>query len=67
MQRKALEYLDAGARLVWVADPAERTVAVYRSRSEIRIRAARDVLTGEGVFPALRIQVEERFEGTARS
>lgn len=33
MQQKALEYLEAGSRLVWHVDPAERTVAVYRSRS----------------------------------
>lgn len=27
MQRKALEYLEAGAGLVWIVDPAEQTVA----------------------------------------
>ena len=67
MQRKALEYLDAGARLVWVVDPAERTVAVYRSRSDIRILSAGEVLTGEEVIPGLQIQVEGLFEKVHRS
>lgn len=61
MQRKSLEYLDAGAHLVWVVDPAEGTVAVYRSRSEIRILAADQVLDGGEVLPGLEVRVGELF------
>ena len=61
IQRKALEYLDAGARLVWVVDPAERTVAVYRSRSDIRILGDQDVLEGDPVISDLRMPVGELF------
>lgn len=61
MQRKALEYLDAGARLVWVADPDARTVTVYRSRSEIRILEADEVLGGGDLLPELGVVVGELF------
>jgi Uma2 family endonuclease len=61
MLRKALDYLDAGSRLVWVADPEARTVTVYRSRSEIRILEADDVLEGGDLLPELRVVVRELF------
>jgi Uma2 family endonuclease len=61
IQRKALDYLDAGAALVWIVDPRERTVTVYRSPSDIRILGARDVLEGEQVLPDLRVPVGELF------
>jgi len=62
MQRRALDYLDAGARLVWVADPATRTVAVYRSRTDIRILEGADVLVGDEVLPELRVRMDELLD-----
>lgn len=61
MQRKALDYLDAGARLVWVVDPGAETVTVYASRSEIRILTAGDELDGAEVLPDLEATVESLF------
>lgn len=61
MQQKTMEYLRAGTRLLWIVDPSERTVTVYRSRSDIRILEADDVLAGEDVLPGLRIPVAELF------
>jgi len=61
MQKKALEYLDAGARLVWVVDPAVRTVTVYRSRQNIRILQGSDLLEAPGLIPTVRAPVEELF------
>ena len=61
MQQKALDYLDTGARLVWIVDPAERTVTVYRSRSEIRILVEGEVLAGGEVLPDLQVPVETLF------
>ena len=63
MQQKALDYLRAGAGLVWIVDPVERTVAVYRSRLEIQILVPGDILDGGEVLPELRAPVEELFEG----
>jgi len=37
LQRKALDYLEAGSRAVWVVDPGAGAVTVYRSTSDIRV------------------------------
>ena len=51
------EWLDAGARLVWVVDPLHVTASVTRSdRSETRLTAA-DNLYGEGVLPGFQCSV----------
>lgn len=62
MQRKALEYLDAGTRLVWVVDPAERTVTVHRSRDDIRIVSGAEALDGEDVLPGFRLPLGKLFD-----
>lgn len=62
MQEKALDYLDAGAGLVWVVDPSQRTVTVYRSPRDIRILREGDLLEGGEVLPDLRTPVGELFE-----
>lgn len=61
IQGKALDYLDTGARLVWIVDPAQRTVTVYRSRSEIRILGEGELLDGGDVVPELEAAVETLF------
>ena len=59
---KVLEYLASGTRLVWVVDPATRSVGVYRSRLEIRLLTEGDMLDGGNVLPELRIPVSDIFE-----
>lgn len=61
-QRKAFEYLDAGARLVWVADPDARTVTVYRARDDIRVLIDGEVLDGSAALDGLEVAVGELFE-----
>jgi Uma2 family endonuclease len=61
IQEKALQYLDAGSELVWIADPEMRTVTVYRSRADIRILEAGDFLSGGDVLPNLRVPISELF------
>jgi Uma2 family endonuclease len=58
---KVLDYLDAGTRLVWIADPATRTVTVYRSREEIRLLTEEEELDGEDVLPGFRLRLREIF------
>lgn len=62
MQEKVLEYLECGARLVWVVDPATRSVAAYRSREDIRLLTAGDALEGGDVLPGFRLSLSELFE-----
>jgi Uma2 family endonuclease len=61
MQRKALEYLDAGARLVWIVDPDAATVTVYRSRAEVRILGGDEPLDAGEVIPGLESPVSALF------
>ncbi|MDQ3301723.1 MAG: Uma2 family endonuclease [Actinomycetota bacterium] len=62
---KALAWLDAGSRLVLVADPRRRAVTVYRSRSDIRILTAEagDRIDGADVVPGWILPVAELFVG----
>jgi Uma2 family endonuclease len=48
---KVGEYLDAGVRLVWVIDPANRRATVHRSLVEARTIEADGFLDGEDVVP----------------
>lgn len=55
---KALAWLDAGVRLVWVVDPQNRTVTVYRQDGVAVLRGG-DVLDGEDVLPGFALPLEE--------
>ena len=55
---KALAWLDAGVRLVWVVDPEIRTVTVYR-RDGVTVLRAGDVLDGEDVLPGFVLPLPE--------
>src|SRR5687767_14490406 len=54
VQEKVFEWLDAGARMVLVLEPDDRTVTVYRSRDSVRILGPDDVIDGEDVVPGWR-------------
>ena len=59
---KALAYLDAGTRLVWVIEPVSKTVTVYRSERDIEILTREDTLTGEDVVPGFACPIAHLFE-----
>ncbi|HEY8469432.1 MAG TPA: Uma2 family endonuclease [Longimicrobiales bacterium] len=61
LQEKVLEYLDVGVRLVWVVDPARRSVTVYRSRSDIRLLTGQDVLDGDDLLPGFSLSLPDLF------
>ena len=60
--RKALAYLEAGTRLVWVIEPTVRTVTVYRSETNITLLTRKDILSGEDVIEGFSCPVEKLFE-----
>ena len=62
VQLKVAEYFAAGTRLVWVVDPATRTVCVYRSSDDVRTLTDDAVLTGDGVLPEFRCPVHRCFD-----
>lgn len=56
LEKKVLEYLDAGTRMVWVIDPDARIARIYQG-NEARILREDDLLDGGEVLPGFRIQV----------
>ncbi len=62
VQDKIQEWLEAGVQVVWVADPEQRTITVYRADGSIETLTENDTLTGEPVLPGFRLPVSEVFE-----
>ena len=59
---KALAYLKAGTRLVWVIEPVAKTVMVYRSETDFTVLTSEDTLTGEEVVKGFACPVAQLFE-----
>lgn len=59
---KALAYLKAGTRLVWVIEPIAKTVTVYRSETDIQTLTRNDTLLGEDVIEGFSCPVIQLFE-----
>ena len=59
---KALAYLNAGTRLVWIIEPVGKTVTVYRSKTDIKTFTIDDTLSGEDVVEGFSCQVAQLFE-----
>jgi Uma2 family endonuclease len=60
--RKALEYLSAGGRLVWIVDPDAEQVMVMTPPNAVRIVGRDDTLDGGDVLPGFTCKVAELFE-----
>jgi Uma2 family endonuclease len=58
---KALEWLEAGCKMVIVVEPKRKTATVYRSREDIRILTEGDAIDGADVVPGWRLPVTEIF------
>jgi Uma2 family endonuclease len=62
MADKIGEYVENGVPLVWVVDPAQATVTVYRSLTDTQRLSSGDTLSGEPVLPGFSCRVSEFFE-----
>lgn len=60
--KKVREYLAAGARLVWVIDPVDRTATVHRADGSITDYEADGVLDGEAVIPGFTLRLADIWE-----
>lgn len=67
IERKITEYFTKGARLVWVADPAKRTVAVHAPDAVPYIVGRLEILDGGDVLPGFRVAVNTFFGWPPRS
>lgn len=61
IQAKIADYLSSGTRLVWVVEPATRTVNVHRSPRDVEVIREDSQLTGEDVLPGFRCEVKRLF------
>jgi Uma2 family endonuclease len=59
---KVAEWLEYGARLVFVVNPRRRDVAVHRPGQPVRILTEDDTLDGEDVVPGWALPVRALFE-----
>ena len=61
-QRRILEYLEAGIRLVWSIDPHSRTAMSYRPDRSARLIGEGEALDAEEVVPGFRLPLSELFK-----
>ena len=55
------EYFAIGVQLIWVADPRQQQVYVYRSVTDVQRLSAADTLTGGEVLPGFSVPVADLF------
>jgi Uma2 family endonuclease len=58
---KAERWIEVGARLVWLINPRNRTVTVYRPSSELTMLVEADTLEGFDVVPGFHLPVTRIF------
>jgi Uma2 family endonuclease len=61
VQNKVRHYLTRGVRMVWVVDPEDRSVTVYRSWKQATILGDNDAVAGEDVVPGYSCKVADLF------
>jgi len=61
MARKRQEYFATGVRLVWLVDPAARTVEVYTAPESSTHLREQDTLDGGVVLPGFTLPLQELF------
>jgi Uma2 family endonuclease len=61
IEEKTAIYLAAGVRLIWVVDPARRTVSVLRADGNERLLTEDEVIDGEDVLPGFHLPVSQLF------
>jgi Uma2 family endonuclease len=62
LQRRAQEYLDAGVRVVWMADPFDRNVTEYRPGTAPRAFGEPDTLTIDDLIPGFALLVRDALQ-----
>jgi len=62
VQRKVIEYLNFGVKLVWIVDPNGQNITVYDNAEGVRFLKIEDELDGGDVLPGFSVPVAEIFE-----
>jgi Uma2 family endonuclease len=61
MTKKALEYLAAGAKMVWIVDADPQRVVLFTPPNQVQILGADELLDGGEVLPGFSCKVAEMF------
>jgi Uma2 family endonuclease len=61
VDEKVEQWLVAGARIVWVLNPRQRSVKVHRGGQPVRVLSIDDALDGEEVVPGFRYALADLF------
>lgn len=61
IEKKVGQWLQLGARVVWVVNSQSRSVTVYRPDGTINVLSESDELTGDDVVPGFKISVSDVF------
>jgi Uma2 family endonuclease len=56
------KFLDHGVAIVWLADPTDSTITVYRANRAPRVYQPEEEITGEELMPDFRVRVSEFFD-----
>jgi Uma2 family endonuclease len=62
VSQKVKDYLAAGARVPWLADPRKQIVTEYRPGKKPRVLTAQETLTTEDIIPGFQMPVTEVFQ-----
>lgn len=62
MQRKLVDYFNAGVKLVWYCEPESRTVKVYTSQNDETVLGIKETLKGGDVLPGFELPIAEWFQ-----
>ena len=61
VEEKLNEYLEAGIPIVWIVNPDQRTIRIYRHDGSTRLFREKDVIENEPILPGFRMIVGEVF------
>lgn len=61
VESKALDWLEAGCRMVLVVDPTTRTTQVYRTKDRIQVLEETDEIDGDDVVPGWKFEIVNLF------
>ena len=61
VKRKLREYLSAGVNVVWVVEPDERVISVYRSPTDIQEFTTQDDLVAADILPGFSLPLADLF------
>lgn len=62
VRQKLDEYFEVGVEQVWVVEPQDRTVVVYRTPTEGNRYGAKDTISGWGALDGFALEVGSIFE-----